>query len=58
MTTAEKAPKAVHAHHWVIDEPGGPVSAGRCKYCGATKPFKNWVEEADFLTSEERKTAA
>lgn len=54
-TTAVKAP---HAHHWVIDEPGGPVSAGTCKLCGATRPFKNWIEEADYLTSEERKSAA
>ena len=47
-----------HAHHWLISEANGPMSAGVCKRCGAAKLFKNWLEEADFITNEEHRTAA
>lgn len=30
------------AHHWIIESPNGPISAGTCKKCGATKEFENW----------------
>ncbi len=49
---------ADHAHHWVIDEAQGPMSPGRCKKCGATKAFKNWLSETDFITNEEHRIAA
>lgn len=47
-----------HAHHWVIEEASGPVSAGRCKRCGAAKEFKNWLADTDFITNEEHRIAA
>lgn len=56
--SAEVLAEADHAHHWVIEEPGGPLSTGRCKLCGQIRAFRNWIQEADFVTNEERKTAA
>ncbi|HMO52907.1 MAG TPA: hypothetical protein PJ994_00220 [Tepidiformaceae bacterium] len=56
ITTGAQAP--AHAHHWVIEEASGPLSAGRCKKCGATKNFKNWLEDSDFITNEEHRLAA
>jgi hypothetical protein len=47
-----------HAHHWVIEEAQGPLSQGVCKRCGVVKPFKNWLEETDFITNEEHRIAA
>ena len=32
------------AHHWVIAEPNGATSRGRCKRCGAEKDFANSEE--------------
>ncbi|MBK7329346.1 MAG: hypothetical protein IPI85_09760 [Dehalococcoidia bacterium] len=57
-TIHEITPRAEHAHHWLIEEAVGPVSLGRCKRCGATKAFKNWLEDTDFITNEEHRTAA
>ena len=28
-------------HHWVIDEPAGERSVGRCQACGEEKSFSN-----------------
>ncbi len=28
-------------HHWIIEMPDGPVSAGTCKLCGETREFRN-----------------
>jgi hypothetical protein len=47
-----------HAHHWVIEEPNGNTSTGRCKRCGETKAFKNWLSESDFVTNEEYRQLA
>jgi hypothetical protein len=66
MTTATIQPTAPtataqavgHAHHWVIEEANGPRSAGVCKRCGEIRAFKNWIEDADFITTEERRSAA
>lgn len=49
---------AGHAHHWVIEEAHGLESRGVCKYCGAVKDFRNWIEETDFITNEEHRAAA
>ena len=46
-----------HFHRWRIDEPSGPVSVGTCKECGATKEFKNWLSDSDFITNEEHRVA-
>jgi len=57
-TIHEITPRAEHAHHWLIEEASGPVSRGQCKRCGATKEFKNWLEDTDFITNEEHRIAA
>ena len=31
-------------HSWYIDTPGGPLSRGTCKKCGARKQFENTLE--------------
>lgn len=54
--TAAAAPG--HFHRWVIEEPNGPTSSGVCKECGATKQFKNWLSDMDFITNEEHRSAA
>jgi hypothetical protein len=47
-----------HFHHWRIEEANGPRSVGICKYCGAEKQFKNWLEDSDFITNEEHRNTA
>ncbi|MCK9520826.1 MAG: hypothetical protein M0R74_17655 [Dehalococcoidia bacterium] len=62
MARATAAPKpkaqADHFHRWRIEEPSGPTSTGVCKVCGATKEFKNFLRDMDFITNEEHRTAA
>jgi hypothetical protein len=57
VPTAPQAP-ADHYHRWRIEEPNGPVSVGVCKVCGATKSFKNWLSDGDFITNEEHRVMA
>ena len=59
-TNTMEKPKAAadHFHRWRIDEPEGPTSTGTCKVCGATKQFKNWLSDGDFITNEEHRMAA
>jgi len=34
-------------HYWLIESPSGPISKGRCKFCGAEKEFSNsWTDSA------------
>lgn len=47
-----------HFHRWRIDEPNGAVSTGVCKTCGATKEFKNWLADGDFITNEEHRVSS
>jgi hypothetical protein len=56
--TAEAKTEGQHFHHWKIAEPNGQVSVGTCKVCGATKEFKNWLSDGDFITNEEHRSAA
>ena len=56
--TAPKAEAGQHLHRWRIEEPNGPISTGVCKVCGATKEFKNWLPDMDFITNEEHRVAA
>jgi len=58
LKTRTEAPQAAHGHRWRIDEPSGPMSLGVCKTCGATKEFKNWLSDGDFITNEEHRVAA
>lgn len=53
-----EAPLVDHGHRWRIDEPSGPMSQGVCAICGATKEFKNWLSDGDFITNEEHRVAA
>jgi hypothetical protein len=45
-----------HVHHWVIEEPHGPVSRGACKRCGAAREFRNFFD--DLVPQDERRPAA
>jgi hypothetical protein len=59
--TINRKPEGIpadHFHHWRIEEPNGLVSRGVCKHCGATKEFKNWLQDGDFITNEEHRSAA
>lgn len=57
--TIEKPTAAVdHFHRWRIEEPSGAMSTGVCKTCGATRQFKNWLSDGDFITNEEHRMAA
>ena len=47
-----------HFHRWRIEEPNGAISLGTCKTCGATKEFKNWLADGDFITNEEHRVSA
>ena len=33
-------------HYWIIDVPAGPVSKGKCRLCGESQEFKNYLEFA------------
>ncbi len=55
-TTA--AAQADHAHHWLLGEPGGPVTTGTCKRCGAVREFRNWLQEIDFITTDDERRVA
>ena len=57
-TVHEITAREEHAHHWLIEEARGATSTGRCKRCGATRDFKNWLEDTDFITNEEHRSAA
>ncbi len=48
----------VHTHHWLIEEPNGPLSQGTCRACGATRTFRNWIEEIEIATNKDWATAA
>ncbi|MFN0093856.1 MAG: hypothetical protein ACKVVT_03640 [Dehalococcoidia bacterium] len=50
-TAPPAAGTGLHAHRWVIEEPAGPTSTGRCRGCGEERAFWNWVPETDFVTA-------
>jgi hypothetical protein len=58
MQTITAVVDAPHAHRWRIEEPNGELSRGYCRICGAEKMFKNWLEDADFITNTEHRLAA
>lgn len=37
-------------HHFIIDEPNGPTSKGKCKKCGLESEFPNSVDYQDWCT--------
>lgn len=36
-----EAPLSCPPHHWIIEEPHGPTSLGKCKYCHEVREFNN-----------------
>ena len=43
MTTATRTRPQTDActHHFLIEPPSGPVSQGRCRFCGDERDFRN-----------------
>ena len=41
-------------HHWILEEPNGPVTLGVCKKCLDKKEFKNNQNTSAWMTREER----
>ncbi|MCC6959169.1 MAG: hypothetical protein IT301_04925 [Dehalococcoidia bacterium] len=58
ITSTPPAAEEQHFHRWRIEEPNGQLSIGTCKTCGATKEFKNWLSDGDFITNEEHRMAS
>ena len=40
------------AHHWIIGDPDGPTSSGKCKRCGTQRDFMNYFEVAKEKNTE------
>ncbi len=45
-------------HHWMIDQPSGPTSMGKCKICGASQEFNNSVQGNGWDRDGSRRRAA
>jgi hypothetical protein len=59
MSMSPTAPTLpVHTHHWLIEEPNRPLSQGLCRSCGATRVFRNSIEEIEITTNKDWATAA
>ena len=49
-------------HHWVLDQPNGPLSAALCKLCGGKEEFpnslagSNWTKPSARASSNKGKT--
>ena len=43
-------------HYWIIEYPEGPVSTGRCKYCGKVKHFYNSLDSLELRDDDHAKT--
>jgi hypothetical protein len=39
-------------HYWIIEDATGPVSKGRCKFCGAEKDFRNFLQDCLMPSGE------
>ena len=49
-----KADRADHLHHWVLESPNGPLSAGVCKVCFEEKEFPNSTVESSIWPKKEK----
>lgn len=49
-----RVPRRSCHHHWVIDPPNGPLSAGHCKLCGRKRKFPNSSEDSIWDGAEGR----
>lgn len=45
-------------HYWVIEQPNGPTSNGRCKECGTVREFKNSIQGSGWDRDGRRRRAA
>lgn len=45
-------------HYWVIEQPNGPTSNGRCKVCGSIREFKNSIQGSGWDRDGRRRRAA
>ncbi len=45
-------------HYWVIEQPNGPTSNGRCKVCGTIREFKNSIQGSGWDRDGRRRRAA
>ena len=45
-------------HYWVIEQPNGPTSNGKCKVCGAIREFKNSIQGSGWDRDGRRRRAA
>ena len=58
MSDDTAAPDADCMHHWLIDQPNGPTSMGKCKICGASQEFNNSVQGTGWDRDGSRRRAA
>jgi|TARA_B110000263_G_C15272398_1_gene494163 hypothetical protein len=35
-------------HHWILDQPNGPMSTALCKICGLVNEFPNSLSESNW----------
>ncbi|MCE2458710.1 MAG: hypothetical protein J4G14_13010 [Dehalococcoidia bacterium] len=45
-------------HYWMIEQPNGPTSNGRCKVCGTVREFKNSIQGSGWDRDGRRRRAA
>ncbi len=44
-------------HHWLIENPAGETSRGVCKYCGASRDFRNYAARGPYTSRKGVETA-
>lgn len=46
-----------HVHHWILDEPTGPICLAICRDCKDERAFRTWQQELEYVPREERALA-
>ena len=41
-------PDEEHVHYWIIKTANGPTSKGRCKTCGESREFANFIQSREW----------
>ena len=51
--------EGVCVHHWLCEAPAGESSLAVCKLCGASKEFKNWLDQSTspYRAAAQRRSA-
>ena len=49
----EERKQASCTHHWIIEEPTGPVSNGVCRLCDEIREFKNYIGPAPTFQNDD-----